>query len=295
MLSSLNTTQKGILIAFSGFTSFATADACAKWLGMHYDILHVIFWTYYVSLVIGLCFSRFLGGINQTISTKRLALHIGRGVCALGIALCVVSALKGENALPLSTLYTILFLAPFLITIAACPIYKEHVSLKNWIIIAFGFSGILVAFRFGLTAISIEMLYAFLALVFIVALSLFARPLDHQETLLSLSFYPNITILFLLGLYLLPDMPLPHPDHMPVFLLNGLCVTIGLSAIAYGFRIAPYSIIAPLHYSQMVIALVAGYIVFGDVPDLWMVAGAGIIIASGIMLVLSAPSNQDAS
>ncbi len=295
MLSSLNTTQKGILIAFCGFTSFATADACAKWLGIHYDVLHVIFWTYYVSLVIGLCFSRFLGGINQTISTKKLALHIGRGVCALGIALCVVSALKGENALPLSTLYTILFLAPFLITIAARPIYKERVSLKNWIIIAFGFTGILVAFRFGLTTISIEMLYAFLALIFIVALSLFARPLDHQETLLSLSFYPNITILFLLGTYLLPDIPLPHPDHMLIFLLNGLCVTIGLSAIAYGFRIAPYSIIAPIHYSQMVIALAAGYIVFGDVPDLWMVAGAAIIIASGIMLVLSAPSNQDAS
>ncbi len=295
MLSSLNTTKKGIVIAFCGFTSFATADASAKWLGMHYDVLHVIFWTYYISLIIGLCFSSFLGGIRNTIKTKRLPIHIGRGVCALGIALCVVSALRGDNALPLSTLYTILFLAPFLITIAAGPIYKEKVTAKNWVIIACGFSGILVAFRFGLTNISVEMMYAFLALIFIVALSLFARPLDHEETLLSLSFFPNITTLFLLGIFLLPEIPLPQIQHMHVFLLNGLCVTVGLSAIAYGFRIAPYSIIAPLHYTQMVVALIAGYIVFGDIPDLWMIAGAAIIIASGIMLVLSAPNNQDAS
>ncbi len=295
MLSSLNTTKKGILIAFCGFTSFATADASAKWLGMHYDVLHVIFWTYYISLIIGLCFSSFLGGIRNTIKTKRLPIHIGRGVCALGIALCVVSALKCDNALPLSTLYTILFLAPFLITIAARPIYKEKVTAKNWIIIACGFSGILVAFRFGLTNISVEMMYAFLALIFIVALSLFARPLDHKETLLSLSFFPNIITLFLLGIFLLPEIPLPQTQHMPVFLLNGICVTVGLSAIAYGFRIAPYAIIAPLHYTQMVIALIAGYIVFGDIPDIWMIAGASIIIASGIMLVLSAPNNQDAS
>ncbi|MGH1377436.1 MAG: DMT family transporter [Alphaproteobacteria bacterium] len=295
MLSSLNTTKKGIVIAFCGFTSFATADASAKWLGMHYDVLHVIFWTYYISLIIGLCFSSFLGGIRNTIKTKRLPIHIGRGVCALGIALCVVSALKGDNALPLSTLYTILFLAPFLITIAARPIYKEKVTAKNWVIIACGFSGILVAFRFGLTNISVEMMYAFLALIFIVALSLFARPLNHEETLLSLSFFPNITTLFLLGIFLLPEIPLPQTQHMPVFLLNGICVTVGLSAIAYGFRIAPYAIIAPLHYTQMVIALIAGYIVFGDIPDIWMVTGAAIIIASGIMLVLSAPNNQDAS
>ena len=147
MLSSLNTAKKGILIAFCGFTSFAIADACAKWLGAHYDILHVIFWTYYISLILGLCFSPFLGGLKKTISTKKLHIHLGRGICALGIALCVVSALKGENGLPLATLYTILFLAPFLITIAAQPIYKEKVPLKNWLIIAFGFSGVLVAFR----------------------------------------------------------------------------------------------------------------------------------------------------
>ncbi len=287
MLSHLNNTKKGIIIAASGFISFSIADASAKWLGMHYAVLDIIFWTYYISLIIGLCCSPFLGGIKKTISTKRLHIHIGRGICSLGIALCVVNALKGDHALPLATLYTILFLAPFLITIAAIPIYKEKVPLKNWLIIALGFLGISIAFKFGLTDFSINILYAFTALLFIVALSMLARPLCDKESILSLSFYPCVTILLLLSPFILPTIEIPKADHALVFLLNGLCVTIGLSTIAYGFRIAPFSVIAPIHYIQMITATIMGYMIFGDVPDLWMIAGAGIIIISGMMLIFS--------
>ncbi len=289
MLSALNLnlTQKGIIIALFGFVSFAIADACAKWLGAHYPVFHVIFWTYYVSLIFILCISPFLGGLKKTISTKKLPIHIGRGVCAFGISFFIVSALKGENSLPLATLYTILFLAPFLITIIAIPLYKETVPLKSWFIIALGFLGVLVAFRFGMTDFSINTLYAGIALIFIVALSMLARPLDHNESILSLSFYPNIVILSLLGFFVLPDISLPQTSHMPIFLLNGICVTIGLSAIAYGFRIAPFAVIAPIHYIQMVLAILIGYMVFNDVPDIWMIAGGTIIIASGILLIFS--------
>ncbi len=282
MLSSLNNTQKGILAAFSGFTSFAVADACAKWLGMHYEILHIIFWTYYISLVIGLCLSPFLGGIKKTLSTKKLHIHISRGVCALAIALCVVTALK---ALSLAMLYTILFLAPFLTTIVARPLYKEPVPFKNWCIIVLGFSGVLVAFRPDFTNILPEIKYAFLALIFIVALGLLARPLDNRESLLSLSFYPALTILILLSTTVLPNLTLPELNHIPIFVLGGLSVTIGLSGIAHGFRIAPFSIVAPIHYIQMVIALIVGYIVFNDLPDIWTIAGASIIIISGLLLI----------
>ncbi len=289
MLSALNlnNTQRGTIAALCGFLSFAIADACAKWLGAFYDISQVIFWTYYISLVFGLCLSPFLGGIKKTINTKKLHIHIGRGICAFGISFFIVSALKGTNSLPLATLYTILFLAPFLITIAAIFVYKESVPHKNWFIIALGFLGILLAFRFGLTDFSINVLYALIALMFIVLLSLLARPLDHNESILSLSFYPNIVILSLLSVYMLPDIKLPQMQHMPVFLLNGICVTIGLSAIAYGFRIAPFAVVAPIHYIQMVLALAIGYLIFDDIPDIWMICGGAIIIISGILLIFS--------
>ena len=285
MLNGFNNTQKGILSALCGFTAFAIADACAKWLGARYDTIYILFWVYFLSFVFGLCASPFLGGLRKTIQTKKLFIHICRGICALAIGLLVVTALS--KGLPLATLYTILFTAPFLTTIAAIPIYKESVPLKNWFIIALGFSGILIAFHDGLSSMSSARIYAFCALMFIVILGLLARPVDHKESLLSLSFYPAITISGLLSFWLLPDLALPEMTDIPIFLLNGLCVTVGLTGIAYGFRIAPYSVIAPVHYSQMVVALVIGYFVFNDIPEIWVMTGASVIIISGIMLALN--------
>ncbi|MGH1402648.1 MAG: DMT family transporter [Alphaproteobacteria bacterium] len=283
MLSTLSNTQKGILSALCGFVSFSIADSCAKWLGMHYGTLDIIFWTYLFSLGFGLIFSPFLGGIKRTLSTKKLFIHISRGISALAIALLVVTALKGIS---LAAMYTILFLAPFLTTIAAIPIYKESVSFRNWGVIALGFSGVLLAFRPGVADISWDVIYCFAALGFIVILGLLARPLTKDESLHSLSFYPSLCVVVLLAYSVIPNLALPSSSHLPVFLLNGFCVTVGLSGIAYGFRIAPYSVVAPIHYIQMVVALTLGYFIFQDVPDIWMLGGASIIIISGVLLAI---------
>lgn len=286
MLSTLSQTQKGILCAFCGFMSFSFADSCAKWLGQHYGVLDIIFWTYLISVIIGLFFSPYLGGFRNTIATKKIHLHLARGISALAIAMLIVTALKGIS---LAAMYTILFMAPFLTTIAAIPFYKEKVSLKSWGVIALGFSGVIIAFRPGVSDISWEVIYCIGALIFIVVLGLLARPL-RQETIHSLSFYPSLTTVILLSAFVLPDIQIPALEHIPVFLMNGACVTIGLSGIALGFRNAPYAIVAPIHYIQMVVAITVGYFVFSDLPDIWMIAGATIIIISGILL---ATSKQD--
>lgn len=292
MLSYFNQTQKGIVSAIVGFGSFSIADTCAKWLGAHYDTFQIIFWTYLIALGAGLCFSPMLGGIKKTFQTTKPLIHIARGICGLVIAFTIVTALG--QGLPLATLYTILFLAPFLITITAIPIYKEKVSRRNWITIMLGFSGILIAFHEGLAILKIEIIYALIALIAIVSLSLIARPLnDKTENLHALSFYPSLIVSIAAGIYLFPNITLPMLTHFPIFFLNGICVMLGLSFIAHGFKIAPYAIVAPIHYIQMVIAIIAGYTIFNDIPDIWMLLGAAIIILSGIIFALEQRDESD--
>jgi drug/metabolite transporter (DMT)-like permease len=48
--------------------------------------------------------------------------------------------------------------------------------------------------------------------------------------------------------------------------------------------IAPASLIAPFTYSQIVWALILGYLVFGDLPDIWMLLGCTVIVASGLFV-----------
>lgn len=286
MLRIFDRTSIGFISALAGFTSFSIADASAKWLGGYYSTFDVIFWTYLLSLIFGLLLSPWLGGIKATFKTEKLLVHLGRGVCSLGIAACVIKAMS--LGLPLANMYTILFLSPFLITLCAWPIYKEPVRFKNLGIIILGFCGILIAYPPGVKTIGVEEFYAIGALGFILCLSLLARLLDDpKENIHALSFYPAIVTIAIVTPLLWPNIAFPRFDHWGVFALNGLAVTVGLSGIAYGFRLAPYALVAPIHYIQMVVALVAGYVIFGDVPDGWMVGGACVIIASGVWLVWS--------
>jgi len=281
MLSAFNS-SRGIISAFIGFISFACADTSAKWLGAHYETFDIIFWSYLICIIFGLLLSPWLGGLRKTLASKRLPIHLGRGVCALGIAACVIQAMS--MGLPQANLYTILFMAPFLISLVAWPIYKEAVPMKDWGIIILGFIGILVALRPGFEPITTEELYAFTALAFVVGLSILARPLDEKESLHSLSFYPALVILVLITPFIFGDIALPQPEHWIIFILNGIFVTGGMIFIAYGFRVTPYSIIAPIHYIQMVVAIIAGFMIFGDIPDGWTLGGAAIIIVSNLLL-----------
>lgn len=66
----------------------------------------------------------------------------------------------------------------------------------------------------------------------------------------------------------------------------GLCIgvasTVGQGIVVMAFRYADASVLAPFSYIQLVWVSILGFLVFGEVPDLWTLVGAVIIIGSGL-------------
>ncbi|MCB1651983.1 MAG: DMT family transporter [Alphaproteobacteria bacterium] len=267
-----------------GFSAYCVSDAGAKWLAQYYPIMQIVAWTYFCALILCLLFAPWLGGMKRTLQTKKLKIHIARGFFNMGVALCAVLTF---SHMPITSAYTIFFLAPLVVTILAIPVYKEHVSLKHWLVIAAGFSGVLIAFPPGPAFFNPWILAAFATMFFVSALNLLARPLDAHETILSLAFYPNLINTLVLVPLTLVDPVIPPLSHLVLFVLTGAMLTLGLVGVASSFRYARHAVAAPLHYSQIVWGVAIGYAVFGDVPDLRTLIGAGIIIASGIYLIES--------
>jgi S-adenosylmethionine uptake transporter len=50
--------------------------------------------------------------------------------------------------------------------------------------------------------------------------------------------------------------------------------------------VAPASVVVPYQYTTIVWAVLFGYLVFNDVPDVWMLAGGTIIIGAGLVIFL---------
>lgn len=282
MLSRLSHTQKGILYALLGYSAFVVSDACAKYLTVHYPVLQIVGWSYIFSLLCGLLFSPFLGGVRRTLQTKKLPLHLGRSFFNCGLAVSIVIAFQH---LPMISVYPVLFLAPFLITILAIPLYKERVQPILWVLIAIGFSGVVIAFQPWNGDVNPWIMAAFVSLMCICGLGLLARQLGMGETLLSLSFYPNIinSILFFPLVFFI--FPLPELAHLPYFILGGVMLTCGITCVASSYVHAQYSVVAPLHYCQIPLVFMVGYFAFGEVPDLFKIIGSALIVGSGLMLI----------
>jgi drug/metabolite transporter (DMT)-like permease len=64
----------------------------------------------------------------------------------------------------------------------------------------------------------------------------------------------------------------------------GVVSIVALACVNYSLKLAPASVVAPYQYTLIVWAIVLGYLVFGDVPDVFTLTGAAIIVAAGLFI-----------
>ncbi len=70
-----------------------------------------------------------------------------------------------------------------------------------------------------------------------------------------------------------------------LFVTAGLCSAIAWVGIVGGYRRAPPVILAPFEYTALIGAAIAGYLIWDEIPDQWVITGGAFIIASGIYIV----------
>jgi drug/metabolite transporter (DMT)-like permease len=273
---------KGIALMCGAVASFACLDATAKYLNGHMDTLQVVWARYTGAFVLTLLFFNPLSrpGLMRT---SRPWLQIGRSALLAGST--VLNFLSFRH-LQLDQSLSILFSTPFMVAILAGPILGEWVGLRRWLAILVGFAGVILVTRPGAGGIHPAALYSVAGAVcyalYIIATRVLARS-DSTETTL---FYSN----FVGALMMLPVLPFvwrAPDDPFIIFLMVvfGAFASFGHYLLIAGHRLAPASVLAPFMYTQLVWAVAFGYFVFGDIPNDWTLAGAAIVIASGLYLL----------
>jgi drug/metabolite transporter (DMT)-like permease len=281
MFKQINPVYKGILLALFGYTAFSFSDTCTKFLVSHYPIYQVITIDNAVAALFLLAISAKLGGFGNTFKKENLRVHGLRTMLNLGVNILLAYCLF---RLPLANVYTMVFTKPFFAALLALPLYAERITPTRLVAIIIGFAGVVIAIKPGAEGFDpFMMLPLFIALMsalmFICARSL------HQPSLFSLGFIPMIGVSLILSPIAATNFVMPAVDHMLIFVLGGICMGAALVCVSLAFRTAAASVVAPFMYVEMVWALIFGLIIFKDWPDIWMLAGAFVIIASGVYLV----------
>jgi drug/metabolite transporter (DMT)-like permease len=195
------------------------------------------------------------------------------------------------NFLALQTLrldqtVTIVFLAPLVVALLAGPLLGEWVGWRRLVAILIGFCGILVAVRPGTAGLGIGVLYSLLAML---AYALFMLITRHMATLdppLVTLFYSMFVGTAALTPFALYGWTSPA-EPLGWLLLASLGVFGGAGhyLFLHAYRLAPASAVTPFLYTQILSMVGLGYLVLGDVPDRWTLAGATIVIGSGVYLI----------
>jgi drug/metabolite transporter (DMT)-like permease len=186
--------------------------------------------------------------------------------------------------LQLAQTAAIFFSIPLWVCALSVPILGEKVGLRRWIAVAIGFCGVLVIMRPGTGSFHWAMLLSIAASLCGAIYNIVTRKVGGRDRAETSLFYVGFV-----GA-LAAAAPLPFvwktPEGLQWVMLGfmGLAGTIGHFMLIQAHRLAPASVLAPYMYTQIVWMIAVGYLFFGDVPDLWTLVGAAIVVASGLFV-----------
>jgi drug/metabolite transporter (DMT)-like permease len=257
-------------------------DAIAKYLGrLGIDVLQVV-WARFAFQLAFIVALRPRQRFSRMLATGYPALHATRALLILGITIVFFFAVR---LMPLAEATTLSLMSPLCIAALSVPILGEHVGRQRWIAVILGFVGVIVMIRPGSGVFQWAALLPLGGALFAAVYHITTRILRRIDN-------PMITLNYTAVLNtLLTSIVLPFvwvtPDMLGWVLLASLGVfgTVAHFLLIRAFSMAPPSLVSPFIYTQLVTSMSLGIFVFGEIPDIWTLCGAGIITACGIYVL----------
>lgn len=276
----LSPNSRGALYMVVAMAVFTMGDAITKYSSESMNMAQVML----VRGVFATALVALLAWFKGALAAPRLMWHPVVMLRVFGEAGGTVSFLVALAHLPLANVSAVLQALPLAVTMGAALFFGEGVGWRRWLAITAGFAGVLVIVRPGLAGFSTYSLLVLACVIFCAVRDLATKrlPDDIPTLLVSTVTAFSITVI---GALLLSPMGGWSPMSTGLTALLGLAavlVVIGYQTIILAMRIGDISFIAPFRYTALLWAIMLGFIVFSDIPNLPMVAGAAIIIVSGL-------------
>ncbi len=291
----------GALWALGAVFCFSTNDVLVKFLSGDYPLYELMFIRSLTGLTFILCVFVPLSGGLKSLRTKRLGVHIVRGLC---VVFANFTFFLGLAALPLADAVAIFFISPMLISILSVYVLGETVGPRRWAAIGFGLLGVLIVLRPGTSAFQIASLLPLLAAFGYALLHILTRKIGGTENATAMTFYIQATffaVSTIAGLtlghgqfnvfdhqsaqFLLTAWVWPSPRDFMFAMALGIISSGGGFMISEAYRKSEAAFIAPFEYIAMPLAVFWGYTVFDELPDFIALSGIALIIASGLVLI----------
>ena len=275
---------RGIGLMCVALVLFSALDATAKYIATRSGLpFSQVTWLRFVSQCALVVLTFGVLALPHLLYSRKWTHQVARSFLMLGSTMFNFMALK---TLRLDQTLTIGFLAPFVVALLAGPFLGEWIRWRRLLAIIVGFCGILVVVRPGYANFETGMLFAALGTLCYAVFMLLTRYLSRFDPPEVTIFYSMLAGVFVMAPFAIAEWVWPRDAFTWALLLStGLWGGLGHYIFILAYRHAPATTLAPFIYFGLITHTALGYLVFDQLPDEWTIAGAMIVIASGIYLV----------
>jgi drug/metabolite transporter (DMT)-like permease len=279
----LSAVVRAILLMMVSMAVFTSLDASAKLVTKTLEPWVAVYFRYIVAALLSLCILLWRNGLTG-FRTQHPWLQLVRGLLLVGSTILNFTAM---GYLPLSTTSAIFFTIPLFVSALSVPMLGETVGVKRWLAVLVGFLGVLVIMRPGTMAFHWAMILSLGASFAGSLYNIYTRKVGGHDSVETSLFYVGLFGAAGAGLPASLGWQWPESWMWPYLIGIGIAGTLGHFMIIEAHRLAPASRLAPFIYTQIIWMTIAGYLIFGEVPDLWTLAGATVVVLCGLYLLNS--------
>jgi drug/metabolite transporter (DMT)-like permease len=269
---------KGIALILSSTVFLGVSDVTAKYLSASLPSIEIA-WLRFLVFAMIMVPAMVPGSPLFALKTSSVPLQLMRGAALLGSSLFFISGLR---YLPIAEASATGFVSPLFVTALSIVFLSEKVGVRRWLATAVGLLGVLIILRPGSSAFHPAAFFPIVSALAWAATLIMTRMMSGKEHAITIMTYSSIAGVAILTA-LVPFVWVgPSWQAIALGVLIGIFSTAGQWIVVLAFRYADASVLAPFSYTQLVWVSILGFMIFGEVPDVWTVVGAAFIVGSGL-------------
>jgi drug/metabolite transporter (DMT)-like permease len=269
---------RGIALILASTVFLGASDATAKYLSATLPSIEIA-WVRFLVFALIMVPAMLPGSPLYALRTERPGLQLMRGVALLASSLFFISGLR---FLPIAEASATGFVAPLFVTALSIVFLGERVGVRRWLATAVGLIGVLIIVRPGTGAFHPAAFFPIVSALAWASTLIMTRMMSGREHAVTTMTYSAIAGVCILSA-LVPFVWVAPSWHDILFgIFIGIASTAGQWIVVLAFRYADASVLAPFSYTQLLWVSILGFVIFGEVPDIWTVTGAIFIVASGL-------------
>lgn len=278
-----NNARLGIFLMLATTLVFAIQDGISRQLAETYNVMTVVMIRYWFFAAFVVAWAHYRGGgIRHIAHSAQPLLQVFRGVLLVA-EICV--AVTGFTMLGLIESHAVFTCYPLLVIALSGPILGESVGWRRWTAVGIGFVGVIIILRPGSDVFSIEALVPLAAALMFAIYGLLTRYVARKDRAMTSFFWTGIGGVVAIS-FIAPFYWTPMVGNDWWWML-ALCFTgvLGHFLLIKALEVAEASTTQPFAYFHLVFASLIGFFVFGELLDPMIIAGASLIVASGLFTI----------